>query len=125
MAQVNIVHFNEFEDSEAAVFSYLVLQIVAKAIHGLDREQIVPSSATVLTLNVRPTASLSGADTELQVQVSGNDWPKHSGDEPYSAKEAKIYLDTMAGQIQTSLSALSKRKIYVWVTPFVASGWAE
>lgn len=124
MAQANIAHIQPITDTDAAEFATELHRIVAKQVHSLSGI-IEPDEVTVLTLMLQPGASISGADTEIQVLLSGNDWPYHENDIPYTYKEAKKHFNELAEQILTAVSAVTKRSVYVWVTPFVASGWAE
>ncbi len=124
MAQLNISHFTELTSAEGRKFALLARDVVAKEIHGLEKAEVKPDSVSVLVLSVDKSASLSGADTEVQVLVSGNNWPSNAG-RPASAAEAKAYFDGMAEKIYASLTKESQRNLYVWVTPFTASGWAS
>ena len=125
MAQVNIAHFIEISDSERQQFARLARDVAAKEVHGLTKSQIKPDSVSVLVMPIDVRASMSGADTELQVCISGNNWPVDDIGRPQDAIAAKAHFDALAGRIHKSLSQGSARKLYVWVTPFTASGWAE
>jgi hypothetical protein len=125
MAQVNIAHFTDIDSESRRKFTQLVRDLVAYEVHGLEKAQIRPDSVTVLVMPVDIANSLSGAETELQVLVSGNDWPRDNDGQPISPKEAKTHFDMLASRVFEELSNAQKRKIYVWITPFAASGWAE
>lgn len=125
MAQVNVVHFAHIDGREDRVFARLTRNVVAEAIHGLKISDIRPTSVSVLVVPVNKQASFSGADTEVQVLVSGNNWPANAAGRAASAAEAKIHFDSIAARIHASITKESRRNISVWVTPFVASGWAE
>lgn len=125
MAQVNIAHFTEISDAHKRQFASLARDVTAKEVHGLTQSQITPDSVSILTLPIDVPASISGADTEVQVCVSGNDWPIDPTGKPVDALAAKTHFDALAHRIHQSLSLDSARKLYVWVTPFTASGWAE
>lgn len=125
MAQVTIAHVTNIQDLEAADFAAEVHKIVAREVHGME-ETIEPNACTVLTVGLREKASISGADTELHVLISGNQWPVHDDTGvAYSPVEAKIYFNQLARRIFKAVEQITKRTLYVWVTPFVASGWAE
>ncbi|HTH72412.1 MAG TPA: hypothetical protein VL737_03575 [Candidatus Pristimantibacillus sp.] len=125
MAQVNIVHTTEINDASRRQFSLLARDVAAREVHGLEPEQIEPDSVTVFVVPVDVAASMSGADTEVQVFVSGNDWPLDQEGKPLDTAAAKHHFDGLAGRIHRTLSAKTARKLFVWVTPFTASGWAE
>lgn len=124
MAQVNITHITTYKSDKNADFAHTVHAVVAREVYGI-KDSVSPNAVTVLTTNMHPEASISGADSELQVLISGNDWPKHADETPYDYAQAKIYFDDLARRIHTGISEAMPRNLYVWVTPFVASGWAE
>src|SRR6478736_7502503 len=123
MAQVNIVHTTEIHDAGRRQFSLWARDVAAHEVHGLEPEQIEPDSVTVFVVPVDAAASMSGADTEVQVFVSGNNWPLDQDGKPLDAVAAKRHFDGLAGRIHQTLSAKTTRKLFVWVTPFTASGW--
>lgn len=125
MAQVNITHFTDISDGESRNFALLARDVVAQAVHGLTRSEIQPDSVSVLVVPVNTQASLSGADTEVQVLVSGNNWPTNAMGHGARANEAKSHFDNLAKKIYKPLTENGHRSVYVWVTPFTASGWAE
>ncbi|MGI8419258.1 MAG: hypothetical protein ACR2LN_01290 [Candidatus Levyibacteriota bacterium] len=125
MAQLNIFHFTDITNIESSEFTLLARDIAAKEIHGLEKSEVQPDSVSVMVIPVDRSASLSGADTEVQVQVSGNNWPYNGTGEPANAVEAKAHFDKMAEKIYSAILKKSKRKVYIWVTPFTASGWAS
>lgn len=125
MAQVVITHFTEISTDEKLRLTQLARDAAALEVHDLQKSQIDSSSVSVLVLSVDQAASLSGADTEVQVYVSGNNWPLDDTGQPLQAFAAKAHFDKLASRIYGSLSQNSARKLYVWVTPFTASGWAE
>lgn len=125
MAQLNIAFFSEIGAEERHQFAIAARDIAAKEVHHLAKEEIKPDSVSVLVLPVDTLASLSGAEIEVQVLISGNDWPQTEGGRPLSASDAKVHFDKLAGQIYEELTKTSRRPIYVWVTPFTVSGWAE
>ena len=124
MAQVNISFLSDIPSNERRQFALAVRTIVAKAVHGLQDHQILPDSVSVLVLPIDTATSLSGADVEVQVLVSGNNWPLDVEGRPLDVSKAKKHFDQLALRILSALAKKSKRTIYVWVTPFTASGWA-
>lgn len=124
MAQVTISHIRDIAMGDATKFAQQAHSIVGIEVHGINNPAD-PSAVTVLTLNMWREACISGADTEVQVLISGNDWPRYDDSTLYSYLEAKQHFDEMAGHIFKSLGSLTDRRLYVWVTPYVASGWAE
>ncbi len=124
MAQVNISHITPIDQAMASNFAKCTHKIAAQTVHGITGK-VEPRAVTVLTLAVQHNTSISGVDTELQVLVSGNDWPKDADGIPFNNADAKAYFDELAGRILTKVTRATKRSVYVWVTPFVASGWAE
>lgn len=125
MAQLTIAHFTEISDSERRQFALVARDIAAKEVHGLEKSEIQPDSVSVLVVPVDVSTSLSGADTEVQVFVSGNNWPADGAGQPANAAAAKAHFDALAARIYAALSKESRRKVYVWITPFTASGWAS
>lgn len=125
MAQVNITHFSDIDFNESRNFTLLARDVVAKEVHGLAKAEIQPDSVSVLVMCIDIQASQSGADSEVQVLVSGNGWPINSAGRAANTAEAKAHFDSMAARIHKSLTKESRRNIYVWMTPFTASGWAE
>lgn len=125
MAQVNITHFSVINIGESRTFALRTREVVAKEVHGLEKSEIQPGSVSVLNLSINRQSSLSGADTEVQVLVSGNNWPVNSVGKPADAALAKVHFDNMAARIYDSLTREGRRSVYVWVTPFRVSGWAE
>ena len=113
MAQVNISHIQTIESQQALAFAGNVHRVIAKEVHGMEGE-IEADAVTVLTMRVEPEASISGAETEVHVLVSGNDWPKHGDGSPFDQKEAKVHFDDLASRIFDALSAETDRKLYVW-----------
>ncbi len=124
MAQVNIAHFVNIAADESDNFVLYARDVVAKEVHGLEKPDIQPGSVSVLVIPI-DKGSLSGVDSEVQVLVSGNNWPTTSLGRPATAAEAKTHFDKMAERIHRKLAGQSQRSVYVWVTPFTASGWAE
>ncbi len=124
MAQVNIAFIAALPAREKQRFAQQCRDVVAKEVHGLQRSEIQPDSVTVLALSVDRQVSISGADIEVQVLVSGNNWPTTAAGQPANAAEAKAYFDVLAATIHKVLASQSQRTVYVWVTPFTASGWA-
>lgn len=124
MAQVNIAHFTDIKADEMREFALQVRDIVAREVHGLKPSEIQPDSVSVLVMPIDTRTSLSGADTEIHVVVSGNNWPADGIGQPASAATAKIHFDKLAASIHRALAKESERKLYIWVTPFTASGWA-
>jgi hypothetical protein len=125
MAQVNITHFADITADKSREFALLARNVAAKAVHGLEKSEIQPSSVSVLVVPIDKKTSLSGADSEVQVLVSGNNWPTNPAGRAANAVEAKVHFDNLAAEIHNSLKKDSRRNVYVWVTPFAASGWAE
>ena len=125
MAQLNIAHFSEIAAADSRAFALLARDVAAQEVHGLEKSQVKANSVSVLVIPVDTAASLSGADTEVQVLVSGNDWPTNAGGEPATSKEAKVHFDALAQRIYQALAKQTEREVYVWVTPFTATGWAE
>lgn len=125
MAQVNICHFKPITAGKSHDFAELLRNVVAWEVHGIRKSKIEPDTVSVVVIPVDRGASLSGADTEIQVLVSGNDWPKTNDGKPADASAAKIHFDIMAAKVHKALMLAQNRKIYVWVTPFTATGWAE
>lgn len=125
MAQVNISNFTAIAKDDRRQFAQVVRDAVAWEVHGLAKQDVRPDSVSVLVVPLDAAASLSGADTEIHVLVSGNDWPASEEGRPMGAAEAKVYFDGLAAKIYQELSKKTQRKLYVWVTPFAASGWAE
>ena len=125
MAQVNIGHFTDIDQEDSRAFAELAQEAVALAVHGVKKEDIQPDTVSVMVIPIDKANSLSGADIEVQVLVSGNNWPKDNSGKPIDALTAKAHFDKMAGTIYKALIKGTNRKIYVWVTPFTASGWAE
>lgn len=124
MAQLNIAHFKSMTAREAQQFTLIAREVVAKEVHGLELTEIQPDSVSVWVVPVNEDASMSGADSEVHVLVSGNNWPNQGG-KPANAREAKLHFDKMAATIYKTINKQSGRKVYVWVTPFTASGWAS
>lgn len=125
MAQVNISHFISINSADSQVFSKLLQEIVALEVHAVEKSAILPDSVSVLVIPIDTETSLSGAETEVQLLVSGNNWPKDNQGVPFDAEAAKKHFDKMAQNIYKRITAVQNRKVYVWVTPFYASGWAE
>src|SRR5687768_8149422 len=125
MAQVNIAYFAEVRADEKRLFALAARDAAAKEVHGLKKSEIEPNSVSVLVFPVDKAASLSGAEVEVQVLVSGNNWPLDAQGTALTAKEAKVYFDKLAARVHNSLKKVSGRPIFVWITPYVASGWAE
>ncbi len=125
MAQVNISHFSDISENESKGFTLGVQQSVGKIVHGLEKSELESNTISLFVIPVDQSASISGADTEVQVLISGNDWPKQESGQPFSSAEAKIHFDKIAEAIYESISKQTQRVVYVWVTPFMASGWAE
>lgn len=124
MAQVNITHITEIDEDEAVIVAQTAHKVVASVVYGLTGE-VEARMVTVLTFRANPAACISGVDTEVQVLISGNDWPLHDDGTPFDYKQAKVYFDDMARRIFVRLADATNRRLYVWVTPYVASGWAE
>lgn len=124
MAQVNITHITAVDDTQAIKLAQESHRIVAFEAHGMSGD-IEARAVSVFTLNVHKEASISGVDSEVQILISGNDWPKHLDETPYDRQEAKQHFDIMAERIFKSLGSVTDRRLYVWVTPYVTSGWAE
>jgi len=125
MAQINISHFTDISVEENRHFSELVRDVAAWEVHAVKKTDIEPDTVSVMVFPVDMAASISGAETEVQVLVSGNDWPRNSDGTPADAAVAKKHFDQMAGNIYKALTTNSNRKIYIWVTPFMTTGWAE
>lgn len=123
MAQLNISHFTDITSDESRDFALRARDITAKEVHGLEKSQIEPDTVSVWVTPLDKTASLSGAATEVWVLVSGNDWPRNSSGQPANAAEAKVHFDKLAARVYSELTKKTKRKIYIWVTPFTATGW--
>ncbi len=125
MAQVNIAHFTKVTPAQSRDIAAAARNVAAKEIHGLEIPDIRPGSVSVWVFPIDTTASMSGADTEIQLLVSGNNWPQDGHGEPANDAEAKKHFDDVAGKVYEAVAAQTNRNIYVWVTPYVASGWAE
>ena len=124
MAQVNLAFFEDMTSEEKRQFALTARNIVALEVHGLKESEILPDSVSVLVVPVG-AGSISGAGVEVQVLVSGNDWPRGRQNRPARAVEAKVHFDNLAARIHEALSRFYPVKVYVWVTPFTASGWAS
>lgn len=125
MAQVNIAYFAEDTVPLVQRFALACRDAAAKEVHGLKKSEIGPDSVSVMVLPLDRAASLSGADIEVQVLVSGNNWPINRDGQLAKPAEAKLHFDKIARSIHKQLAKQTPRKMYVWVTPFAASGWAE
>ncbi len=125
MAQVNIAYFSDVQAGERRRLALAARDAAAKEVHGLKKSEIEPNSVSVLVIPVDKTSSLSGAEIEVQLLVSGNNWPVDEQGRAMAAQEAKVYFDLLAGRVHDSLARITSRTVYVWVTPFMASGWAE
>src|SRR5438270_5317591 len=107
MAQINIIHFTPITEAKNRELSLIAREIAAKEVHGLGKTEIQPDSVTIIVIPVDRTASLSGADTEVQVLVSGNNWPSNAAHQPANFAEAKIHFDKMAQKFREALTRKS------------------
>lgn len=124
MAQVNLAYFEDMTTEQKRQFALTVRNVVALEVHGLKESEVLPDSVSVLVVPVA-AESISGASVEVQVLVSGNDWPRGRQNRPANAAEAKAHFDNLAARIHETLCQLYPVKVFVWVTPFTASGWAS
>ncbi len=123
MAQATLIHFVPRPPEDISRWREVTEQVTAEVIYGLDIPE--PGYVTIRTPLLDLNGSSSDADTELQIEIAGGDWPSGEDGKSLGAEEAVQYFEGIAEQIGSGVISLlgGSVNLNLWATPYLATGW--